>query len=505
MGSIGIHVTIARQTGCKMLQDVSAERAVLAGLCQYGADVYFDIADLLQPSTFTLDSNKAIYECIQYVVDNINDCPKTIDTPLLYSAAASVGILEFLEKPSEVSHLKAVLQFRPEKDNIRFLAAKIRKLEVGRLIQNQLKDSHEKYEDITGEESITQILSIAEDSIFNFSSLLKDEAENEPQLVFDNLYNYVKHLGDNPVDQLGISTGFPNYDKAIGGGLRPGTVSIIGARAKIGKSLLSDNMGYNIACQGIPVLNLDTEMRKEDHQHRMLAMVTDCYIHDIETGKYSLKPGTRDKILKKAQELEEKQIPYSHLSISGMSFEEQLAITRRWITQKVGLTPEGKAKPCVVIYDYLKLMSADGISADMKEYQMLGFMMTTLHNFAMRYQIPVLSFIQLNRDGIKAEDTDVVSGSDRIVWLCSNFTIFKKKSDEEIAEEEGDHGDRKLVPIISRHGGWDDRNYINCHMNGAIAKITEGKTKFELMSKDISAKQGFIEESGTHAENDIPF
>jgi hypothetical protein len=108
-------------------------------------------------------------------------------------------------------------------------------------------------------------------------------------------------------------------------------------------------------------------------------------------------------------------------------------------------------------------------------------MMTSLHNFALRYEVPVLSFIQLNRDGINKETTDTASGSDRIIWLCSNFSIYKYKSDEEIAKDGPENGNRKLVPVISRHGeGLEDKDYINIMMNGAYARISEGKTAFEL-------------------------
>ena len=43
--------------------------------------------------------------------------------------------------------------------------------------------------------------------------------------------------------------------------------------------------------------------------------------------------------------------------------------------------------------------------------------------------------MQLNRDGIDEESTAVASGSDRILMYCISFTIFKQKSDEEIAED----------------------------------------------------------------------
>ena len=150
------------------------------------------------------------------------------------------------------------------------------------------------------------------------------------------------------------------------------------------------------------------------------------------------------------------------------------------------------SKDCVIFYDYLKLMDSAGISQDMKEYQVLGFMMTSLHNFATKYKVPIVAFIQLNRDGITKESTDTASGSDRIIWLCSNFSIFKRKSDEEIAEDGPNAGNRKLIPLVSRHGGGlEDNDYINCNMKGWCAKITEGQTKLELSNNTSQSKNSF--------------
>ena len=150
-------------------------------------------------------------------------------------------------------------------------------------------------------------------------------------------------------------------------------------------------------------------------------------------------------------------------------------------------------------------MDATGMSQDMKEYQVLGFMMTALHNFAVKYRVPIVAFIQLNRDGITKESTDTASGSDRIVWLCSNFTIFKRKSDEEIAEDGGRSGNRKLIPIISRHGGGlDENDYINCHMKGWCAKISEGNTRLEAVRGTQQGGAGFTINENNEEEN-IPF
>lgn len=485
----------------KVLSNPPAERAVLAGICRNGNESYLDVADLIQSTTFTIDMNQAIFDCLSHILKR--ESSTVIDVPSIYSAAKELGIESFFQKQTNVQHLKGIFDFPVNQKNVRMFAAKIRKLEIARLLHCQLEGAQDKILDLNGEESITHILGIAENSIFDFSSLL-NENDDEPKMIGEGLVDYVKFLGENPVDQIGISTGFPLYDTAIGGGLRPGTVNVIGARPKTGKTLLSDNMGYAIAKTGIPVLNLDTEMLIEDHQHRLLACMTESYIYDIETGKYAQKPGCCDKIMEAAKYLEHNKVPYFHKSIGGMAFEEQLAIMRRWIIKHVGLKDDGRAKPCVIIYDYLKLMNSEGMTNDLKEFQVLGFMMTTLHNFALRYKVPMLTFMQLNRDGILKEGTDTASGSDRIIWLCSNYSIFKKKTPEEIANDGEDTGNRKLVTVVARHGsGLDEGDYINCHMKGYCAKIVEGQSKLHHLATSKHKNEGFV--TDVNSEEEIPF
>ena len=139
-------------------------------------------------------------------------------------------------------------------------------------------------------------------------------------------------------------------------------------------------------------------------------------------------------------------------------------------------------------------MSSSSISNNIQEYQALGFQITNLHNLAVKYDFPCLSFVQLNRDGITKESTDAVSGSDRLIWLCTSFSIFKSKSPEELAEDGPRAGNRKLVPIVSRHGaGLDDGNYINLRMHGEYAKLEELRTRNEFQTMPVD-DTGLIEE-----------
>jgi replicative DNA helicase len=482
-----------------ILCDPAAERAVLAGICQYGEAAYLDIADIIQETSFTIDSNSIIFKCLKTLCENNQS---KIDIASIYSTAQEVGVSHILSKKEETQHLKAIMDFPVSLENVRRFAAKIRKLEIARLLRKQLEQTQDKILEVTGNEPISSIIGLAEDSIFNFTSLLND-TDTGPERIGTDIDSYIENLEKNKIDQVGIPTGFPIYDQAIGGGLRKGTINVIGARPKTGKTLLSDNMGKHVASLGIPVLNMDTEMNKEDHIHRLLAMMSEIEINNIETGKFADSPDKRNKLNKAAKDLKEMKI--YHKSIAGKPFEDQLAIMRRWLVKEVGLNDDGTAKDCVIFYDYLKLMDSAGMSQDLKEYQVLGFMMTSLHNFAVRYKVPIVAFIQLNRDGITKESTDSASGSDRIIWLCSNFSIFKRKSDEEIAEDGPDNGNRKLVPLISRHGGGlDDNDYINCYMKGWCAKITEGRTRLEILNNVKSKSEGFIVDDNND-EDQIPF
>ena len=480
-----------------MLNDLPAERAIIAGIFRYGAEAYYDVADIISETSFCDESNSVLYSCVKHILEA--DDTTSLDVPLMLSAAKEKGFSDFFNT-QEVQHMSSIMKFPVLLENVRRFAAKIRKLEIARMMYDELEMTKERYSNVKGDEPISEILGIAEESVMNVSSLVAG-TDDVPTMMFDNIHEYVEDLSEAPVDQIGIPTGFSRYDFAIGGGLRRGTVNVIGARPKTGKTLLADNMGVHIARQGIPVLNLDTEMRKEDHQNRLLAMLSEVTINDIETGAFSKDPMKNRKVQEAIKDISD--LPYYFRSIGGSSFEEQLAIVRRWISRVVGLNDKGKANDCVIIYDYLKLMDSAEIKGDMKEFQVLGFMMTALHNLSLKYEVPILSFVQLNRDGISKESRDTASGSDRIIWLCSNFTIYKHKSDEEIASDGPENGNRKLVPIIARHGeGLQPSDYINITMRGQFGQIIEGKTAFEL--EDGASSMNSLEED-YDTEADIPF
>lgn len=464
----------------KELNDLAAERAVLSGLCQYGIDVLMDV-EFLNIGHFYDPTNQVLFECI-------TDCIKNgvaVELSAILSRSIELGFEEMLEKDEEIGFMRSLFNFPIVKDNIPIYAAKLAKMQIIKDMQRTLDRCDKQISAFNGDEDLQDIMNAVEAPLQTILTEVYNTSDTKPKLIGDGIDDYIQNLIDNPNSMRGIPSGFPSFDKAIGGGLRRKCVDLVGARTKVGKSLFADAVALHVAInEGVPVLMMDTEMDSDDHKNRILANLSSVSLDDLGAGTFVGAEHKENSIRKAAETI--KSIPYSYINVAGQSFDYIVSVARQWIYQNVGFDENGKTNDCLIIFDYLKMMDSKDISESMKEYQVLGFQMTKLHNFCVKYDVPCLSFIQLNRDGITKESTDAASGSDRIMWLCTSFSILKEKAPEEQADDRS-HGatvtyNRKLVPIISRHGGGlDSGDYININMEGQYARLTEGPTRNKLM------------------------
>ena len=482
----------------KSLEDLAAERAVISALCQHGLDVYLEI-DFIQSDHFTNEMNQLIFSCVQ---KSIFDTSK-VELSSILSAANDLGVYDQLNTREEIGFIRSLFNFPILKDNIGVHASKLAKLKLARDLKLTLKACEKHLDSVTGDEDIMDVISKVEDPILEATGDIYKGSSKRPELIGDDLDDYVQYLIENPCDLAGIPTGFPRFDQSIGGGLRRKCVDLVAARPKVGKSMFGDAVAMHVSGElDIPVLVLDTEMSKKDHHNRMLACLSNVEINKITTGKFAESEIEKEKVLAATEKL--KKIPYHYISIAGEPFENILSQMRKWIYQEVGFDDDGQTKDCLIVYDYLKLMGSESISSAMQEYQVLGFQITKLHNFMVKYDVPCIAFVQLNRDGITRESTDVVSGSDRLIWLCTSFSIFKMKSDEEMADDGVENGNRKLVPVVARHGeGLDDGDYISMKMFGKYGKIDEGTTRNEIHQDIRSRNEGFEVNEDLDEESDI--
>ena len=476
------------------LTDIGAERAVLAGLFQYGIDAYVEVADIVTASSFGHDNNQILYSCVQHVIENNSE----VDLPSILSAASVLKHSERIENDTELQYIRSLFDFPVNQGNVFNFAVQVKKFEFARNIKKLTMKIHKDMDSVNGTESIDEIIGRIEDPVMDF--LREDDGGERPEKIGKDVDEYLEFITENKCDVIGIPSGFDRFDHAIGGGLRRKCVDLVAARPKVGKSVFADNVALNVASDGVPVLVLDTEMSKEDHLNRIIANLSGVPIQDVATGKFVDDDEQNQRVHEAVEHIS--NIPYNYVSVAGKPFEQILNIIKRWIIQDVKMDENGRTNDCVVVYDYLKLMSSSSITNNIQEYQALGFQITNLHNLAVKFDFPCLSFVQLNRDGITKESTDAVSGSDRLIWLCTSFSIFKSKSPEELAEDGPQAGNRKLVPIVSRHGaGLSDGDYINMRMLGEHAKLLELKTRNEFKSQPVG-DTGLIDAEGLEKVNE---
>ncbi len=479
----------------KEIYDEPSERMVIAGLLRHKDEIFYDIDSIIKAPYFFLPQNRIVYGAIKdlMTVEGVKDI----------TASSIIGYINAndpvaVERYNLSEYLHELQNEEISKDNVKPFTATVAKFGLARTLQGSLKEGIENLGRITNDNSLTQIISLAESSFSNFLSqiIYKQDFVN----LGDKMADFANYLAEVKPKNLGIPTGFPRYDTAIGGGLRKSGVHLIGARAKEGKSFFAVNVASNVTAKNIPVLYLDTELTDIMIMSRWLSLTSKVPILRLETGEFSENEKFSKEVHNSLQSLKR---PFYYYNISGLHHSEWISVIRRWLMKEVGFNESGHAKDCLVILDYIKLMNLDD-AGKFQEHQYLGQIITDLHNTAIKYNIPILSLAQLNRDGISKEDQGIISGSDRLIFLCSSFSIMKKKSPEDLSGDPPSNGNKKLIVNTTRFGpGTPDGEYINLYANFEISSLTEGKTNIENRRGGvINTSQGVTDSDGNDSDDD---
>jgi len=463
-----------------VLNDAGIERSVLSGILNHGYECLLEVSEILNHSDFYHKINRKIFSILQHMVNQ--NSTKTFDIPSIIATSKTIIGDNIIDGNKEYEFLEALFEEKISFENTLQLSTCVYKLSLARKAYLLFYNANKKILELKGNENINDIISIIEDPVFEFTGSLVGQ-ENGLVSIGQDFQSSIKALSEDPKDIVGLPSGLPRWDKMIGGGLRPASVNVIGSRMKGGKSFICLNIARNVAENKIPVLYLDTELTRELQMHRLISLISGVELTSIESGQFSKNKETSDLVWSCQKIIEE--MPITHHWIAGQSISSVLSGVRRWLTKNVGFNNSGKANPCLVVYDYIKLMDASDIKHNMAEFQLIGFLMTNLHNFATKWGIPILATVQLNRDGVTQEGGHVASMSDRIGWFCTSFSILKNKSQEELNEDPPANGRKKLLVTETRFGpGMVEGEYINIQSNLSVSKLSEGK----LFSQNISEK-----------------
>lgn len=446
--------------GNETLSKIS-EATVLAGIFHH-SDCYLEIQHLVEEETFSSDLHKVIFKCLQKGMEY-----PSLDFSSFLGAATELKLLEYIEP--KLDKIKDVFSEKPDINNVPEHAKIIRRLQFARDLKSKLRDSAKELDEISGAESLDTILSIVESPVQDLSLSYIRQEDHSAKQFSEGLDEFLANLDE--VRSVGISSGYPGYDYAIGGGFRPRCLDLISARLKQGKSYLALNFAINVAKQGYPVMYLDTEMSIEDHWSRSLANLSSVNVTDIAEGRFRLDKHIEKLVLEGCEKL--KKLPISYYNVVDKKFNEILPAIKRWVLKTVGFNGD-RTNKCLVVYDYFQVTDPSALNDSMREYQALGFQIKELHNFVSKMDIPCVAFVQSNRQGIDRESTDVIADSDRLGRTATSVSLFKTKTDEERAEDGLNNGNKKLITLAARFGpDLQDDGYLCMNMDGSLGRIDE--------------------------------
>lgn len=350
-----------------------------------------------------------------------------------------------------------------------------------------MRETFMKLNNMSGSETVSDILNAIEEPIFQFSGNITNNSDDKTKLLCEDILSYIEFITQNKVENIGIPSPWYHYNEAIGGGRRRGGVYLICSRPKGGKSTVCINDAIHCAHKlRIPTLYLDTEMTEEGQYPRLLARLSKLPINNIEKGK--LMDIEVDKLKTIGNEI--KDMPLYYRKIAGKGFSEIVSVIRNFIVRHVGTT-NGRTNDCIIMYDYFKLMDVQSLK-DMQEYQAMGFQIQELTNLCLKYDVPCSAYVQLNRDGITKDTSDAVSQSDRLVWLCSSLAMLKRKSFEEMNLDGLENGNSKLIVCAEqRFGpGLDENDYINLMIQRDKCIVDEVCLKSKLKRNEDTVQSG---------------
>lgn len=267
--------------------------------------------------------------------------------------------------------------------------------------------------------------------------------------VIEDRVNNPKPLGIPWPDQ------YSQVNKIMGD-LVIGQVSIIGARAKQGKTTMLADIAESVAARGTKVLFIDTEMDTRWILDRRAAAMSGISFYEIATGYW--KPESVQKWNAAKPEFDKRK-PFFHIHQPLADANQLCSIIRRFKHSHCK-----KDENFLVIYDYMHL-TGEATSNHHQGYQILTDKTTKLKAVCHEMGAACLAAVQLNRGGENknrksnqvTRDLSVIAGSDGIAQKGDKIFWWGKKSEDEMHEDniqgQGDYGTHMLLPLAARIQG----------------------------------------------------
>jgi replicative DNA helicase len=209
--------------------------------------------------------------------------------------------------------------------------------------------------------------------------------------------------------QIGYLAGLAPVDSIFA--FEPGTVTTIGARTSVGKSMIMGQFALNMAMQGLPTLLISLEMRRLELAERMMACWGEIRHRALRTGQLS-----EDEAIRASEAYTALATHLFQVSTTPGQTLGAIASKARRHKLRHGLK--------VLAIDYLQLIEGERIRGESRAEE-VGRISKGLKRLALELDIVVITASQLNRDAANGkpqlaalrESGSIEQDSDAVILL----------------------------------------------------------------------------------------
>lgn len=398
--------------------NLEAEKSTL-GAILIKPDCFDDLT--LCADDFYADSHRVIFKTIS----SLHIKGKEIDT---LTVADKIGDEE-LSRIGGLCYLGSLALNTPSAANVKIYAGMVREQSLLRQLQAISTDIHDQAEK---NEPAHEIAEHAEHKIFN---LMQMSDTREPVMLKEALEEAIVHVEKRYSGAaIAMATGLKDLDELLGGGFHKGSLNVLAARPKMGKTALACSMALTAASNGAKIYFASLEMPRREIANRMIAirsgMPTDSIMHDNNamdavTGAIST---LQDLVILIDDEV-------------GISVGKLRSRVRK-MKRKHGLD--------MVVVDYLQLMKGEGNNRE----QEIASISRGLKGLSKELDCPVLCLAQVNRDCESRQDkrphmsdlreSGAIEADADLVMMIYRDEVYNKDSDMK--------GVAEVLVRANRHG-----------------------------------------------------
>ena len=343
-----------------MYDSLLAEEAVAASILVSPQTVLPTIRGIVQPGDFIEDNARAVYRAAVELDDN----RLPIDPVTIQERAAEMG------NPVSSEWIRETMAACPTAANIAVNAEVVHKAAIDREARNVGEELTEGK--LTPEEALERL----QDTLTGRRSTLPTPAEDATQF-----YTTLCRAAAGEI-RTTLSTGFPELDDVLGGGLAASGLTTIAARPSVGKTTVGLAIASNVARAGGRVLFISLEMTRNQLWARRLAARAGISATRLLNGNIPEDDGTTWKLIGRG--------------VSELSREHLIIWDKPCRIGDIELKVRAAAPLDLVVLDYLTNITDEKGEAG-NPYVSSSNKCRRLQALASATEVPVLMLSQLNR------------------------------------------------------------------------------------------------------------